>query len=80
MFENMFTENALDKALKGLLKESTLHDRSLILKALKKNVEDQLMTEFEKMPAPTRPRLTTGPRSKNLRRKNNKVTWYSRIS
>ena len=67
------------KALTGLLAESTMQDRSTILKALQKSVEDQIMKELEKIPAATRPRMTLG-RTRNLRRKNDKMTWYSRIS
>ena len=80
IFENKFTENALDKALASLMKESSkMYDRSRILKALKKNVEEQILKKFEKIPAATRPRVKTVGRNKSLRRKN-KVTWYNRIS
>ena len=94
ILENMITKNALDKespdfcrdeynepfpkALTGLLTETTLHDHSRILKDLQMNVEDQIMKQFEKIPAASRPRTTVS--RKNLRRKNNKATWYSRIS
>ena len=77
LFENMFNENALDRVLAGLVEESSLRDRSAILEALKKNVEDQIMKEFGGIPAATQPRLKN-VRRKNL--KNLKKTWYSRIS
>ena len=54
-FENMLTEKALDKALTNLLKESRMQ-HSMILKALKKNVEDQIMKEFEEIHADTWPK------------------------
>ena len=64
------------KALSGLLTESTLHVRSTILKALRMNVEEQIMKELEAIPAAIPPRAPRRSRNKHLGRK---MAWNVRL-
>ena len=64
------------KALSGLLTESTLHGRSTILKALRMNVEEQIMKELEAIPAAIPPRAPRRSRNKHLGRK---MAWNVRL-